>query len=567
MACQRPGELKDVSPTDLYCRNCLIRAGLDAAAVDALQDFCEAPCDRCHKLGPASAIRHVVELEDEDDDRGFGKYCEECIAWAQNTEDEEDGVIGIEEERFIAAHRDCCLNAVAAGKERHFTFPQTIEGKKETRCVCIDCFKFLRIQNLFWRKYHYNDILRELKSDGITMALITLRRYLNQHGMYRRKRSIEDQARVDSMALECIKWYRANNGPSRGYRALTHWLHTERHIPIARVYALLKEYEPSLLGARKHRRLKRLNYVGRGPWEMCSFDQHDKFRFYGLFLHGGIDCYSRYLMWLKVWRTNRQGALVAFWYLESCRNYGNGNGIFRGTISDRGGENRCLGRVQTDIRFHFDPQASEEEKGNFHCVVQDSRLNQKVECFWGVFLRACGNDMLNELLKATLPGGPYNPRDIVQRKVFQYLYIPVFQKRLDEVRNEYNTTDKRSQPRRNLPSGYLSQPVHLMERASEFGGDDGLRVPVPSTFLKERMEELKGEGDFALFTPEVMKLLRKTRRMFTGDVECLAEVWPMLGLMVDYLKQKNLTGLLEEYEERDEHDERSSEQFSDIAHF
>jgi hypothetical protein len=136
--------------------------------------------------------------------------------------------------------------------------------------------------------------------------------------------------------------------------------------------------------------------------------------FYGLLMHGGIDCWSRYLMWLKVWRTNRQGSLVAFWYLNSCWEYGNGEGIFDGTISDRGGENNLLARLQREMRLELVDNQTDEQIRNFQRVVQDSRLNQKSECYWSLFLRMIGNDILNRLTEACSKG-LYNPRDVVQR--------------------------------------------------------------------------------------------------------------------------------------------------------
>ncbi|KAI9319540.1 hypothetical protein BDR26DRAFT_884821 [Obelidium mucronatum] len=314
--------------------------------------------------------------------------------------------VRIPEERVVAASRQCCLDSVMQGCSFEFTFPQNIDGRKETHIVCRDCFKFLRIQNLFWRGFHYNDIRRRLRKDGFVMLDKTLRRYLRQQNWNRHKRSPEEQEAIERIAIEKIRWYRETNGPSAGYRTLTHWLHVDQQVPIARdrVLQLLKEIEPGLIQDRKRRRLKRLNYTGKGPWEMCSFDQHDKFRFYGLFLHGGIDCYSRYLMWLKVWRTNRQSALVAFWYLSACWEYGSGDGIFRETISDRGCENVRLGRLQTDMRHELNTGSVIDDNSSYHLVVQDSRLNQKMESYWALFLRVYGNDILNQLLAACQVG-------------------------------------------------------------------------------------------------------------------------------------------------------------------
>ncbi|KAI9328141.1 hypothetical protein BDR26DRAFT_61187 [Obelidium mucronatum] len=153
------------------------------------------------------------------------------------------------------------------------------------------------------------------------------------------------------------------------------------------------------------------------------------------------------------------------------------------------------------------------------------------------------------------------------RKVFQYLYIPIMSKCIDEIRSEYNSMDKRSQHKRTLPSGYLSQPLNLMEHPEEFGGSADLKVKVPEGYLIEKMQQLEAEGDFEMFSEDITRLLRGARRRYADETKSLHDVWPVLQKMVGYLRDNNLTGPLEQFEDVDDHEDRSNAAYDNIVFF
>jgi hypothetical protein len=50
--------------------------------------------------------------------------------------------------------------------------------------------------------------------------------------------------------------------------------------------------------------------------DIWAFDQHDKWKRFGLWLHMGLDPYSGRMVWLKIWWTNRNVRLVTSYYIE-----------------------------------------------------------------------------------------------------------------------------------------------------------------------------------------------------------------------------------------------------------
>lgn len=67
---------------------------------------------------------------------------------------------------------------------------------------------------------------------------------------------------------------------------------------------------------------RRAMFVCPGASYKLSIDGHDKLSFAKLFIYGGIDVYSRKILFLKVCRNNRDRDVVANMYLDSIRQNG-----------------------------------------------------------------------------------------------------------------------------------------------------------------------------------------------------------------------------------------------------
>ncbi|KZT31238.1 hypothetical protein SISSUDRAFT_995382, partial [Sistotremastrum suecicum HHB10207 ss-3] len=70
------------------------------------------------------------------------------------------------------------------------------------------------------------------------------------------------------------------------------------------------EHDPEGVRDRRARVFVRHLYDAAAVNECWAFDQHDKWRRFGLYLHVGLEAYSGRVMWLKIWWTNRNPRLV-----------------------------------------------------------------------------------------------------------------------------------------------------------------------------------------------------------------------------------------------------------------
>ncbi|KAJ7191767.1 hypothetical protein GGX14DRAFT_343308, partial [Mycena pura] len=103
-----------------------------------------------------------------------------------------------------------------------------------------------------------------------------------------------------------------------GARDMVVLLRQEHHIKISQpnLLKIFQEVEPEKVRGRKGARFKRSRFYSAS---VLSFDQHDKWKRFGLWLHLAIDPYTGYLHWQKIWWTNRNTALVTGYYLEAVR--------------------------------------------------------------------------------------------------------------------------------------------------------------------------------------------------------------------------------------------------------
>ncbi|KAI9324506.1 hypothetical protein BDR26DRAFT_881204 [Obelidium mucronatum] len=547
------------------CDNCFKRCGDDHVNDQTHEIVCQncvqlPQCAGCERHFAPELLEIRLRYEDDDDENSvesdagvvnvekssvaiFDHLCTGCceIVDSQNRLSEQyDGLeLPLHSNRENRSLKNCCVESP------NHIYKNPVDGAR-TVC-CRSCHAHLHVLHDFWSGTTYANICKKLSSEGHpelgTKKKLEL--YLKKHNLRRRRHSPEERQAAIDQATVAIRNYRENIGERTGYRLMCQHLHLDLNISIPRssVRLLLREMEEGAVDDRKYRRLKRNNYVGKGPFEACAYDQHDKFRIYGLFVHGGIDCYSRYLMWLKVWKTNRQGALIARYYLEACRQF---RKVWDKTIADNGLENPIPGKIQREMiqelveefirefpEFADEVQINPEDS---HQTVYDSRLNQKIECFWSQFLRQLGWDLLNQLEKG-VANGFYDVTDMVQRSVFQFLAIPYIQQVFDAYKLRFNSRDKRLQRNRGLPSGKGSSATNLLADPTPWGGDATLGRVVSEEYLDQKIQDVYNEDHCKLFPDHIRYWLEETHQVAGGGqvVTSVASIWPIMKDMVQYI--------------------------------
>ena len=82
------------------------------------------------------------------------------------------------------------------------------------------------------------------------------------------------------------------------------------------VRQIVKQLDPpDSAKLRKHRRLRRRRYVVDSRDFVWHLDGHDKLKPFGFSIHGCINGFSQYLIWLEVASSNKKPELIAKLYL------------------------------------------------------------------------------------------------------------------------------------------------------------------------------------------------------------------------------------------------------------
>lgn len=135
------------------------------------------------------------------------------------------------------------------------------------------------------------------------------------------------------------------NGQMQGY----HWLHlraVQRGFVVSQetIRCIIKLVDPQGVELRRARRLRRRQYICSGPNALWHIDGYDKLKPYGIAIHGCIDGYSRYVLWMEAFTTNNDPKLVAGYFNQNI------GGCPERIRADRGTENVCVQTCRTFLQ-------------------------------------------------------------------------------------------------------------------------------------------------------------------------------------------------------------------------
>ncbi|KAG6846651.1 hypothetical protein H0H93_012621, partial [Arthromyces matolae] len=246
-----------------------------------------------------------------------------------------------------------------------------------------------------------------------------------------------------------------------------------------RILQLLHLIEPDAVKDRKARRFRRKVYYGPGVNGVWAQDQHDKWgaRF-GLWLHNGIDPFTGFNYWLKVWWTNSNPRLIVKYYLDAARSIKGFSGVPVLTQSDPGTENFSVANVQTLIRQELDPNLT----NTLRHVFKRKHHNVKSEANWSVF-RSDFAPGFEDHFQYGVDQGWYDVTDPLENLVFRWLAVPWLQVKLNEWLHLRNTTPRRANKYKAIPHGI---PALIRDEPATFNTED-FKVKVPDE-LFDRME-------------------------------------------------------------------------------
>ncbi|XP_070406831.1 uncharacterized protein [Nothobranchius furzeri] len=242
-----------------------------------------------------------------------------------------------------------------------------------------------------------------------------------------------------------------SNMPDAGYRVVRGALLAQGHrVQWDRLYASMHRVDSAGVLARMTRLgcVVRRTYTVPCPKYMVHIDTNHKLIRYNFIIFGGIDGYSRKIMYLKVADNNRADTHLAF-FSEAV----NEHGFPLRVRGDRGGENVGVAELMFSVRG--------TDTNSF--IAGKSVHNQRIERLWrDVFMSVTGlyYNILHSLEDQDLP----NISNILHLFCCHYIFLPRIQASLDVFRDA--TKPERTQVPPNKPL-QLSAGVNMREQLED----------------------------------------------------------------------------------------------------
>lgn len=348
------------------------------------------------------------------------------------------------------------------------------------------------------------DLLRKNKTNNVVLMYLnakfglqwscsTLKRFLKDHNLRR-----HDTLSANDV-LKAVELELKGSGQLLGARSLHLRIRMHQGLLVKReqVELALQYLALSQVVARgpgKKNVLRKRKYISKGPNWCWHIDGYDKLSRWGIFIHGAIDGFSRKIIWLKAYSTNKQPWVIAKYYMQHVCSL---NVVPSFTCSDVGTETGLVASCQCFLRRNSDDDLAGE---NSHKFVK-STTNQRIEAFWSQLRKMCGDFWISFFEDMEFKG-LLDVTDSVHRHCFLHLFLPLLQKELDDFREQHNSHRIRKQKDRRVPNGvpddlYLFPGIHgfqdmghaptrddLAYLEERFSFSQPLGRPVPSTFIE-----------------------------------------------------------------------------------
>eukprot|EP00794_Sanderia_malayensis_P011574 gene11574-12767_t len=253
-------------------------------------------------------------------------------------------------------------------------------------------------------------------------------------------------------------------GSWMGYRSMWHRLELEGiRVPRSVVSIILREVDPEGSDLRKRHKLKRRKCNNPGPNFAWHIDGYDKLKPWGFPIHGGIDGFSRRMLWLNVTRSNSSPDNIALMFLRTVEE---NKGCPVELVTDLGTENGIAAAIQSFFRDNPDA----------HRYVPSPR-NQRIEGWWSYFSKHCSRWWIN-FFNDLQSRGIIDISLELSKECSWFSFSNLIQRHLNMVVEHWNThTIQKS--RFNVTPGRPDSLFYLPER---FGCQNQL-VPVPQREL------------------------------------------------------------------------------------
>jgi hypothetical protein len=143
----------------------------------------------------------------------------------------------------------------------------------------------------------------------------------------------------------------------------------------------------SVLARHFQQRRQKGEFILYGPNQLCSIDGHEKIARWGFMLYGGIDGYSRYLMWWHLGFYKSRAITTLIQYLRVVRRLG---WVPRTIRADLGKEVPLLSSAHwTLVRSGYTNNDNTPIAFSDCFYYGRSMDNIRIESWWGQLLKSC----------------------------------------------------------------------------------------------------------------------------------------------------------------------------------
>ncbi|XP_052258171.1 uncharacterized protein LOC127862912 [Dreissena polymorpha] len=291
----------------------------------------------------------------------------------------------------------------------------------------------------------------------IGVSISVIKRRLREYGLGRQNQyttiSNED---LDTHVLRLT-----HGNPLLGQRNVQGLLSSEGLVvQRSRVAESLTRVDGAAVAMRWSRTIQRRSYSVPGPNALWHIDGNHKFIRWGMVIHGGIDGFSRLVVFLRM-STNNRAETVMDCFTEATANYG----IPSRVRCDHGGENK-------DVALFMNSHHG-ESRGS--CITGKSVHNQRIERFWRDLYTGCSfrfKDLFHKLEEE----GVLDLNSGVHLWSLHYIFLPRINRSLDQFVQGWNN-HRLSSERGKTPNQLFVQGVIQNRGSNQTGVSEILHEP------------------------------------------------------------------------------------------
>ncbi|KAK7018706.1 hypothetical protein VNI00_018299 [Paramarasmius palmivorus] len=316
--------------------------------------------------------------------------------------------------------------------------------------------------------------------------------------------------------------------PSRmqGPRTIKEGIAFDQGVHLTRdyIHETMKMQDPEAFADRHPRakKIHRTQLVALGPNDEWSGDGHDKLTGIGFPIWGVRDVWSGKWLGLYVLPNNRLKLAIAYVWLKIVKEQG---GVPIQMTTDCGSETGRVYGLATALREEYRPELDVNElpahkflKSIFNITIERGWLRLRLQ--WGE------NVKLFWEAGATI----YNPTDLKQYMLVQWLWSTLIQSELDHLLERLNNHKVRKDKEKKNPSG--ARPDHAFACPEQFGGQSGLLKPVDLDVIDALMEELGGEELIQFVSPEYAARAKSVFDSLGVSQLTMENVWNIFSAML-----------------------------------